>query len=198
MKWSSPLVIFVIASASIHLGLLMTMNSQKTSVILPGSAGSMLAVKVLPNKTRVITEKTVVKKQVPAPDKTTPHKLARKSNTLSSPETAVSKPQPRSQEENSIARSRVISLLVSELRQYFYYPRLAQKRNWQGKVVVTLHITPSGQIKDIMLARSSGYTVLDQAALSAVRKIRTFPDMAAWSGQDMQLELPVLYKLTEG
>ena len=208
MKWSSPLVIFVIASASIHLGLLMSINSQKTTIILPGAAGSMLAVKVLPVKSNITPAQARAEKQSRLQHKKTVTMVANKKTaisnkptgpvSLSSNKTSDTKQQPPRQQQNSIAQSRVISILVNELRQYFHYPRLAQKRNWQGKVVVALHITRSGEIKDIMLSRSSGYTVLDEAAIRAIQKIKTFPDMAVWQGQDLKLELPVLYKLTEG
>lgn len=55
------------------------------------------------------------------------------------------------------------------------YPRRAQRLKQEGEVLVRLVINPQGQLTRYEIARSSGFDVLDQAALAAVQKIRCTP-----------------------
>jgi protein TonB len=52
------------------------------------------------------------------------------------------------------------------------YPWLARRRGWQGVVAVFVHVGGNGAVTAASVARSSGHTVLDEAALSAVRTWR--------------------------
>jgi len=49
------------------------------------------------------------------------------------------------------------------------YPRRARREGWQGTVVVQIVLNSNGTIKSLNLIKSSGYPVLDNAALNAVR-----------------------------
>lgn len=49
------------------------------------------------------------------------------------------------------------------------YPRLALQRGYEGKVVVNFTVEPSGEISKVEIAQSSGFTLLDDAALSVIR-----------------------------
>lgn len=97
-----------------------------------------------------------------------------------------------------ISLSRVISRLQHDLKQYFYYPRLARQENIQGAVILGFAINLQGEIKNIHLVKSSGFAILDNAAEDALRQL----DQLNW-GQDYlhrdnrHIELPVIYKLTE-
>lgn len=55
------------------------------------------------------------------------------------------------------------------------YPRLAEQRGYEGKVVVNFTVQPSGTVTDVALAKSSGFNVLDEAALSTIRNRWRFP-----------------------
>jgi periplasmic protein TonB len=48
------------------------------------------------------------------------------------------------------------------------YPTLARRRGWQGKVLLNVHICSEGKPKTIIIAKSSGYKILDIAAQKAV------------------------------
>jgi TonB family protein len=52
------------------------------------------------------------------------------------------------------------------------YPRLARRRGWEGTVYLSIRITPEGQVHKVKIAQSSGYELLDRAALEAVRQWR--------------------------
>lgn len=97
-----------------------------------------------------------------------------------------------------ISLSRVISRLRQDLKQYFYYPRLARQKNIQGAVILGFAINLQGKIKNIHLVKSSGFAILDNAAEDALRQLNRL----SWEQDYLQrnnrhLELPVIYKLTE-
>ncbi len=91
---------------------------------------------------------------------------------------------------------RVISQLRHKLKQYFYYPRLAQRKNIQGTVVIGFAIDLRGTLTNIRVIKSSGFAILDMAAEDALLKLDHLDDNQY--GQTDNLELPVIYKLTEG
>ncbi len=49
------------------------------------------------------------------------------------------------------------------------YPRLAQRRGWQGEVLLGVEVDIDGRTRDIEILVSSGFKVLDEAALTTVR-----------------------------
>jgi protein TonB len=90
----------------------------------------------------------------------------------------------------------VASLLKNELTKYFYYPKLAQRRQWQGQVLLEFTIFPTGIIDYIKIKESSGYIVLDNAAVNALKKIRQKEKFSlALNGNTISQVLPVTYKL---
>lgn len=112
-------------------------------------------------------------------------------------ETAADKDLPQ-QKTTALSNAQVVSRIHTALQQYFVYPKLAQKRNWQGKVLLSLRLSANGNIHNIELKQSSGYSVLDQAAIDALLKVKSIPPVSSWLPGDIQLQLPVIYRLTEG
>lgn len=53
-----------------------------------------------------------------------------------------------------------------------HYPLIARVRGWQGTVEVLLSVLADGSVNAATLWRSSGYSVLDQAAIAAARHSR--------------------------
>ncbi len=51
-----------------------------------------------------------------------------------------------------------------------HYPLSAKRRGQQGIVALKLLVQPTGKIANIQLEKSSGFAVLDQSAMSAVKK----------------------------
>ena len=50
------------------------------------------------------------------------------------------------------------------------YPKLARERGWQGTVILKALIEKEGHPADVSVERSSGFKILDNAALETVRK----------------------------
>ncbi len=77
------------------------------------------------------------------------------------------------------------------------YPRLSRRRGEEGTVKVALTVTTTGKAVDIRISKSSGYRLLDNAALGAVRKSRFKP--ATQNGQpiDSPLEQSFIFRLED-
>ena len=55
-----------------------------------------------------------------------------------------------------------------------FYPREAIEKGLEGEAIVMLWLDDNGQLLDAQIAKSSGYTILDLAALRAVRAAPRF------------------------
>lgn len=58
---------------------------------------------------------------------------------------------------------------------HWEYPQLAARNGWQGSLKINFKINRDGSVSDISLERSSGYPMLDDAAITAVRLSAPFP-----------------------
>jgi len=193
-------MIFIIASASVHAALMMT-SYNSTIITLPGSMGSVMEVKIKERQTN-LTKKTSTK---PISRNTSQQQISAQTNkAISSAEKLTQKKQtdtitvPATDNQQAKSKARIISIIYKELSQHFIYPKLAQKRNWQGKVMLSLRVTANGKINNVRIKNSSGYSVLDQAAINSLIKVGYLPQVSSWLPYDIDLKLPVLYQLTEG
>lgn len=72
------------------------------------------------------------------------------------------------------------------------YPPASRRAGEQGTVLLEIIVAPSGVPTEVNVARSSGYSALDDAAVAAVRKWR----FSTNSGSNYaRLQLPVTFKL---
>lgn len=96
-------------------------------------------------------------------------------------------------------RAQILRQIRHDLAQYFYYPPLARRKGMQGTVLLGFGISGQGAIHDIRVVKSSGYAILDLAAQDAMQRLEKLSWYAATlHGKDMDLELPVIFRLTEG
>ena len=106
----------------------------------------------------------------------------------------------QAKQDKSTNRDTVNSLraaVYSALQARFTYPRRARMRGWEGTVVVSLRIMPDGHLADIQVADSSGVPTLDRAALRSLARIR-MPQVVAWlDGREIDMLIPVEYRLTD-
>ena len=81
---------------------------------------------------------------------------------------------------------------IIELR---HYPSTARLNGWEGKVVLKVSIRHDGQLKDVEVVKSSGYELLDQAAMEAVRRACPLHMKHELTAPMVVLHLPVSYSL---
>ncbi|WP_455217661.1 energy transducer TonB, partial [Kaarinaea lacus] len=96
-------------------------------------------------------------------------------------------------------RNYLLGEIHSQLSKYMAYPYRARTRGWEGSVLIGFNIDRRGFLRNIHLSRTSGYSLLDNAALTAVRKVSSIP-LNEWGNtfQPIALQLPVIYRLTNG
>lgn len=75
------------------------------------------------------------------------------------------------------------------------YPSLALRRNWQGTVLLRVHVLANGRPSQIQIQTSSGREVLDQAAIKAVQKWAFVPSMQGDKAIDGWVSVPIDFTL---
>jgi protein TonB len=75
------------------------------------------------------------------------------------------------------------------------YPEFARSKGWQGVVLVRVTVRPDGRAGAVVLYRSSGYSVLDAAALEAVHRWVFTPRLASGIPVESTIEVPVTFSL---
>jgi protein TonB len=81
---------------------------------------------------------------------------------------------------------------------HFDYPLLARRKGWQGVVKLQVHIESNGRISRLHVEQTSGYAVLDQAALQTLQ-LASLPDAEQWmQGRAIDIIIPVEYRLVGG
>ncbi len=91
---------------------------------------------------------------------------------------------------------RVRAALTRALLPVFEYPSVARRRGWQGRVKVGLFLEEGGDLSRVYLVESSGYAVLDKAAVKNVTSLRNVPAVTQWlDSSGMEVMLPVSYQL---
>jgi len=77
-----------------------------------------------------------------------------------------------------------------------YYPRIARRRGMEGKPVIAFTLTKGGGLLKVNLAQTSGFQLLDQAALEAVHEAAPYPAIPAELKTDTyQFKLPISFVL---
>lgn len=75
------------------------------------------------------------------------------------------------------------------------YPRLARKRGYQGRVVLEVLVKEDGSAGTVRLEKSSGHTLLDEAAIEAVKKWLFSPGKEGDKVVEMWVKIPVRFRL---
>ncbi len=77
------------------------------------------------------------------------------------------------------------------------YPETARRRNEQGRVVLRVNVGPAGTALAVAVGRSSGFPVLDNAAVDAVRNWRFIPATEGGRPVPATAEVPVVFRLED-
>ncbi|MBJ9977639.1 energy transducer TonB [Pseudomonas sp. S75] len=75
------------------------------------------------------------------------------------------------------------------------YPALALRRNWQGTVLLRVHVLASGKPGEVQIQQSSGRSQLDDAALAAVKRWSFAPAKQGDTPIDGWVSVPIDFKL---
>jgi len=84
--------------------------------------------------------------------------------------------------------------VVAKLRRAKRYPKQARRQNLEGTVRVAFTISANGSVSGIRVSRSSGHTILDQAAVDMVRRASPMPKFPSdIRVARMNLQVPVRF-----
>jgi len=75
------------------------------------------------------------------------------------------------------------------------YPAAAQKRGLQGQVLLKVHVLASGKPDNVAVAKSSGHSILDDAAVKAVTEWVFEPAKRGKTPIDGWVQVPLNFKL---
>jgi TonB family protein len=79
------------------------------------------------------------------------------------------------------------------------YPRLAKKRKQQGKTLLSFKLNRDGKVLDLKIESSSGYEILDQAALKAIKEGEPYPNIPETLNKKYAyLKIPISFVLKRG
>ncbi len=75
------------------------------------------------------------------------------------------------------------------------YPQIARVRGYEGRVLLRVSVSYKGRVLGVELIESSGFKVLDKAAVRAVRKWKFKPALKDGKTVPSVVEIPVTFKL---
>ena len=75
------------------------------------------------------------------------------------------------------------------------YPALARRRGWEGTVILQVEVGADGAVNRVNLQNTSGYRILDLAALDAVQRWRFHPGIRNGLPQVCTVLVPVRFVL---
>ncbi len=75
------------------------------------------------------------------------------------------------------------------------FPSLAQRRGWEGTVLLRVHVLASGSPAEIQIQTSSGRELLDNAALQAVKRWQFVPSKQGGNAIDGWVSVPIEFKM---
>jgi protein TonB len=108
--------------------------------------------------------------------------------------------EPRSQKKDQIASLPPAQPMLKARPAYKEnprpeYPRLARRRGYQGTTVLEVLVGVTGRVHDIRVLDSSGYEILDNAAVASVREWLFEPGMKGDQRVEMWVRVPVRFEL---
>jgi TonB family protein len=75
------------------------------------------------------------------------------------------------------------------------YPLEAREKGYQGEVLLRVEVLPSGRVGQVEVKKSSGYEVLDQSALVAVKQWKFIPARKGEVAIPFWVNIPVKFQL---
>jgi len=113
------------------------------------------------------------------------------------PQSVKAAPPSSSTTSRPADTSRWQAQLESMLLSYKQYPMVARRMRQEGIVTVEAHFSPLGELTFCVVAISSGFKSLDEAALALVRKTAEAVRTSHQPGRNAELRIPIAFELKE-
>ena len=130
---------------------------------------------------------------------TQPEKIAITEKGASVPDADQDKSRlPAQTTIHTLTGTQILTNLRDAFLPYFTYPRLARIKGWQGTVELTVNLDAQGQLTAARIVHSSGYGILDHAALESIRRVKIVPNAVQWlNNHGLEVNFPVIYQLVD-
>jgi len=90
-----------------------------------------------------------------------------------------------------------LELVRHKIENAKMYPHWAQEVGYEGVAKIQFAILSDGQLGAVSIVDSSGYDILDNAAIKAIKKSAPFPALPELLNQDiLRIELPIAFRLS--
>jgi protein TonB len=87
--------------------------------------------------------------------------------------------------------------LEAMLVKHKHYPTVARRMRQEGIVTVEAHFSPQGDVVRCLVAISSGFKALDEAAVQLVRQAAEVTRIQNQPGRVAELRIPIVYELKD-
>lgn len=77
------------------------------------------------------------------------------------------------------------------------YPELARREGWEGTVLLRVLVNPQGTAERVEVNRSSGFEMLDRAALETVKGWRFHPARYGERQVESWVQIPIVFRLSD-
>ncbi|MDX1512585.1 MAG: TonB family protein [Gammaproteobacteria bacterium] len=89
----------------------------------------------------------------------------------------------------------LLALLHQAINQNKRYPTLARRQRREGTATVRFRLSPSGEMDAVDIDRSSGFSALDTAAVSAVSRVAPFAPARTFLSEATRFKVDVTFRL---
>lgn len=81
------------------------------------------------------------------------------------------------------------------VQESLVYPLAARRQSLRGTVELDVSLDPSGRVRDVRVARSSSYGILDDAAVDTLRRLDPLPLPESLPRRSLLIRLPLVFDL---
>jgi pilus assembly protein CpaC len=86
--------------------------------------------------------------------------------------------------------------VIKRIRDNFAYPPQAYENKQEGLVNLALHISSAGELLEVKIKQSSGWTILDKNAVRIIKRIAPFPAFPAdIKEKELWINIPIAYNI---
>lgn len=199
---ATPLVKATGLAFVIHVVIAIYVNhTQEQSVAeLPDWVNIKLVAGIDENKSKKTNQKTTITKK---------HEKKREDNDVAiknrqtHQEKVKKNEQLKKQEEKKSLSKSATTMIKANSRPYLHenpkpvYPAVARRRGMQGVVLLNVEVNANGRVTRIKILQSSGFRILDVAAIQSVEQWKFIPGSKGGINAASIVKIPIRFSLQE-
>jgi TonB family protein len=170
---------------------------QSDRAVQSSSATEKIAEEEINNETLLAKTKTTQITTMPARERTDIMALA-KPGTFTATREKTNDTDGYSLNKTAVKKSNLDTTIAYPLYKENsppVYPAIARVRGYEGVVLVSAEVLPDGRVGSTKIRKSSGYAILDQSAIEAVRPWKFEPAKKYGSPLTVWVDLPIKFIL---